>query len=80
MIGLGGEATSLAATYPDADKFAAAGYEPLLVDNHFHQGRVRQYGKFSFTRVFEAGHAGTSPFLGPPFFNTRQLSVSVEQC
>jgi len=51
----GGEAISLAAKYADQDDFADAGYAKLMVDGHY-RGDVRQYGRFSFTRVFESGH------------------------
>ncbi|KAL2003658.1 hypothetical protein VTN02DRAFT_2921 [Thermoascus thermophilus] len=51
----GGEAISLAANYSDADKFRAAGYAPMTVDG-VEYGETREYGNFSFTRVYEAGH------------------------
>ncbi|KAL2012769.1 hypothetical protein VTN00DRAFT_294 [Thermoascus crustaceus] len=51
----GGEAISLAANYSDADKFRAAGYAPMTV-NGIEYGETREYGNFSFTRVYEAGH------------------------
>ncbi|KAF2815228.1 peptidase S10, serine carboxypeptidase [Mytilinidion resinicola] len=51
----GGEAISLALNYTHKAEFAAAGYTPFLVDN-VEYGAVRQYGNFSFTRVYEAGH------------------------
>lgn len=51
----GGEAVSLAANYKDAAKFRAAGYTPLIVDG-VEYGETREYGNFSFTRVYEAGH------------------------
>ena len=39
----GGEAVSLALNYTDSAKFAAAGYEPFVVDGTEY-GEVRQYG------------------------------------
>ncbi|KAK6437400.1 hypothetical protein LTR95_006409 [Oleoguttula sp. CCFEE 5521] len=51
----GGEAISLALNYTHAAEFAAAGYQPFLV-NGIEYGEVRQYGNFSFLRVYEAGH------------------------
>ncbi|KAH7062194.1 putative carboxypeptidase S1 [Macrophomina phaseolina] len=51
----GGEAISLAVNYADAAKFRAAGYEPFVVDG-VEYGEVRQYGNFSFLRIYEAGH------------------------
>lgn len=51
----GGEAVSLAVNYTYADEFRAAGYAPMIVDGTEY-GEVRQYGNFSFLRVYEAGH------------------------
>jgi hypothetical protein len=46
---------SLAANFSDAEAFRAAGYTPFLVDG-VEYGEVREYGNFSFTRIYEAGH------------------------
>ncbi|KAJ4371744.1 hypothetical protein N0V86_008297 [Didymella sp. IMI 355093] len=51
----GGEAVSLAVNHTDKAAFNAAGYTPFLVDG-VEYGEVREYGNFSFTRVYEAGH------------------------
>jgi carboxypeptidase C (cathepsin A) len=51
----GGEAVSLAINYTDSEKFQAAGYAPFLVDD-VEYGVVREYGNFSFTRIYDAGH------------------------
>ncbi|KAB8346155.1 hypothetical protein FH972_023201 [Carpinus fangiana] len=51
----GGEAVSLQVNYTHAEQFRAAGYVPFTVDG-VEYGEVRQYGNFSFTRVYEAGH------------------------
>ncbi len=51
----GGEAVSLAANFTGAEKFRAAGYTPMVVDG-VEYGETREYGNFSFTRVYEAGH------------------------
>lgn len=51
----GGEAVSLAVNYTDQAAFNAAGYTPFLVDG-VEYGEVREYGNFSFTRMYEAGH------------------------
>lgn len=51
----GGQAISLAVNYTHSADFAAAGYQPLVVDG-VEYGEVRQYGNFSFTRVYESGH------------------------
>ncbi|KAL2869941.1 Alpha/Beta hydrolase protein [Aspergillus lucknowensis] len=51
----GGEAVSLAVKYPHSSQFHHAGYTPLLVDG-VEYGETREFGNFSFTRVYEAGH------------------------
>ncbi|THY32661.1 peptidase S10, serine carboxypeptidase [Aureobasidium pullulans] len=51
----GGEAISLAMNYTHSKEFAAAGYEPFTVDGTEY-GEVRQYGNFSFLRIYDAGH------------------------
>ncbi|KAL9624406.1 MAG: hypothetical protein Q9160_001368 [Pyrenula sp. 1 TL-2023] len=51
----GGEAVSLAADFSHKAEFAAAGYAPMMVDG-VEYGETREYGNFSFTRVYEAGH------------------------
>ncbi|RAR13599.1 carboxypeptidase s1 [Stemphylium lycopersici] len=51
----GGEAVSLAVNFTDTEAFNAAGYTPFLVDG-VEYGEVREYGNFSFTRIYEAGH------------------------
>ncbi|KAK4935376.1 hypothetical protein LTR10_023554 [Elasticomyces elasticus] len=51
----GGQAVSLAAQWPHAAEFAASGYTPFVVDG-VEYGETREYGNFSFTRVYESGH------------------------
>ncbi|KAF2628609.1 carboxypeptidase S1 [Macroventuria anomochaeta] len=51
----GGEAISLAVDYTHSKEFRAAGYEAMVVDNTEY-GEVRQYGNFSFARIYESGH------------------------
>lgn len=51
----GGQAISLATKYKHSKQFQAAGYAPFLVDG-VEYGETREYGNFSFTRVYEAGH------------------------
>lgn len=51
----GGEAVSLAVNYTNSAEFRAAGYTPFLVDGTEY-GEVREYGNFSFLRIYEAGH------------------------
>ena len=58
----GGQAVSLAVNYTHKAEFAAADYAPFIVDGVEH-GEVRQYGNFSFLRVYEAGHE--VPFYQP---------------
>ena len=57
----GGEAISLAvaaATSPDyAIRFPAAGYAPIITNDTYIGGDVRQYGNLSFSRIYDAGHA-----------------------
>lgn len=58
----GGQAVSLAVNYAHKAEFAAAGYQPMTVDG-VEYGEVRQYGNFSFLRVYESGHL--VPFYQP---------------
>lgn len=57
----GGEAISLAvaaATSPSyASLFPAAGYAPIIVNDSYIGGDVRQYGNLSFSRIYDAGHS-----------------------
>jgi len=58
----GGQAISLAVDYTHSKEFRAAEYAPMMVDGTEY-GEVRQYGNFSFARVYEAGHE--IPFYQP---------------
>jgi carboxypeptidase C (cathepsin A) len=51
----GGEAISLVVEYTHSQEFRSAGYEPMVVDGTEY-GEVRQYGNFSFARIYESGH------------------------
>ena len=51
----GGQAISLQVNYTHKAEFAAAEYAPFLVSGTEY-GEVRQYGNFSFVRIYEAGH------------------------
>jgi len=51
----GGEAISKALKYQHADEFAKTGYAPFVWGG-VEYGEVREYGNFSFTRIYEAGH------------------------
>lgn len=53
---IGGEAVSLAINYTGTEKFHAAGYTDIVINDTYVGGQVRQYGNFSFSRVYEAGH------------------------
>lgn len=48
-------AVSLAVNYTGAAEFAAAEYEPFVVDGKEY-GQARQKDNFAFLRVYEAGH------------------------
>ncbi|KAH8680595.1 serine carboxypeptidase [Xylariales sp. PMI_506] len=52
---MGGEAVSLQVNYTHSAEFQAAGYAPFVVDGTEY-GAVRQYGNFSFVRIYDAGH------------------------
>ncbi|KAJ5936420.1 hypothetical protein N7454_005055 [Penicillium verhagenii] len=51
----GGQAVSLAINHTHKAEFQAAGYTPFLVDG-VEYGETREYGNFSFTRIYESGH------------------------
>lgn len=57
---LGGEAVSLsvasAAGGAYATLFPAAGYAPIIVNDSYIGGAVRQFGNLSFSRIYQAGH------------------------
>ena len=53
---IGGEAASLAVVYSNTSNFHSAGYEDIQVNGTYNGGLVRQYGNFSFSRVFQSGH------------------------
>lgn len=61
---IGGERAVLAVEYANKDGFAEAGYTPILYGaedgaGEFEiGGQVRQFGNFSFSRVYQAGHEG----------------------
>jgi carboxypeptidase C (cathepsin A) len=49
---LGGEEVSLAIDYTDSRGFRSAGYESIQTNSSYVGGSVRQYGNFSFSRVY----------------------------
>ena len=53
---IGGENVSVSVNFAYADRFRAAGYADLETNSSYVGGQVRQYGNFSFSRVYEAGH------------------------
>ena len=53
---IGGEAVSLAVNYSHTGDFHDAGYTGIQVNSSYVGGQVRQFGNFSFSRVYEAGH------------------------
>lgn len=63
----GGQAISLAVNYTHSSEFAAAGYQPFTVDGTEY-GEVRQYGNFSFLRIYDAGHE-------VPYYQRKVLSL-----
>ena len=60
---IGAEAVSLAIPWTEQDKYNAAGYAEIVVNDSYVGGVVRQYGNLSFARVFQAGHE--VPFYQP---------------
>jgi carboxypeptidase C (cathepsin A) len=55
---IGGEAISLAIKSNASSSFMKAGYANIETNSSYVGGFVRQYGNLSFSRVFQAGHAG----------------------
>lgn len=58
----GGEAISLQMNHSTSEEFRASNYTPFLVDGEEY-GAVRQYGNFSFLRLYDAGHE--TPYYQP---------------
>jgi carboxypeptidase C (cathepsin A) len=55
---VGGESGSLRVPWKHQEEFSKAGYAPVALSYPYTQsgGLTRQYGNFSFTRVYQAGH------------------------
>jgi hypothetical protein len=77
-IGFGGQAISLSINYTHTEEFAAAGYEPFVVDG-VEYGEVRQFGNFSFTRIYESGHEIPyyQPIAALEFFRREVLHLDI---
>ena len=73
----GGEAASLNISYTHSAEFKAAEYAPFVVDGTEY-GAVRQYGNFSFARIYDAGHE--MPYYQPlaALEMFRRLSANVD--
>lgn len=56
-VGIGAENVSLTVEYPQAAAFRASGYGNITTNATYTGGVIRQHGNFSFSRVFDAGHA-----------------------
>jgi hypothetical protein len=79
----GGEAVALAVPYSRRPQFASSGYRPIVIlpNNTIGNaiadaldpklvapvGQVRQQGRFSFARVYQAGHEG--PYYQPGVYH-----------
>ncbi|KAH7324232.1 Alpha/Beta hydrolase protein [Stachybotrys elegans] len=59
----GGENVSLSLEFSTSEAFRNAGYEPIITNSSYEGGLVREQGKLSFSRIFQAGHgvAGYQP-------------------
>ncbi|KAI5922426.1 Alpha/Beta hydrolase protein [Camillea tinctor] len=55
---IGGEAVSLAlaSSTHNYEQFSSAGYAPIIVNDSYIGGVVRQLGNLSFSRIYQAGH------------------------
>jgi hypothetical protein len=77
----GGQAISLAMNYTHSEEFRAAGYDAMVVDGTEY-GEVRQYGNFSFARIYESGHEipfyqrESTPRIPTHFLLTRIAAVA----
>lgn len=49
--------------YTDSAAFKEAGYQDFKANASYVAGMVRQVGRLSFSRIFDAGQEGTYPFL-----------------
>lgn len=59
---IGGERAVHTVDYSAKEQFKNAGYEPIVYGkDHTVGGNVKQFGNFSFSRVYQAGHEGKRP-------------------
>lgn len=56
---MGAEDLSMNVAYPGAEKSRASGYEKIMTHSNSTGGVVRRNDKVSFSRVYDARHAGT---------------------
>ncbi|TDZ59728.1 Carboxypeptidase S1-like protein A [Colletotrichum trifolii] len=58
---MGGEAASLSVALQAGSvygsRFTSAGYAPIIVNDSYIGGVVRQFGNLSFSRIYQAGHS-----------------------
>ena len=59
---VGGEVNSLLVDYVGSKNFSSAGYTPIFTESNSVGGQVRQYGNYSFSRVYQSGHLGIYNF------------------
>lgn len=57
LTGFSGENVSLEIDHPNKESFASAGYADLVTNSSYNGGLVRESGRLSFSRVFQAGHS-----------------------
>ena len=61
---IGGERAVHAVGYSSKEQFENAGYEPIVYGKKLTVGgNVKQFGNFSFSRVYQAGHEGRKSFV-----------------
>lgn len=77
---VGGENVSVSIDYKGSDKFRQAGYARIKTDDPEPNGDVRQYGNFSFSRVFQSGHMipAYRPLLAYEIFHRTMFNRDVE--
>ncbi|EFR01939.1 carboxypeptidase S1 [Nannizzia gypsea CBS 118893] len=77
---VGAENVSLSIDYKDAQNFRSAGYADVFTDDSgVPKAQVRQYGRFSFTRVYQAGHMmlAYQPQVGYEIFRRAMSNMDI---